>query len=65
MAAKETYTYSEFLDAWEKVTSPPPLKDQLDDLFVHADSLLIVTPASRAQALADFHSLLSYRHIFS
>ena len=65
MVKERTYEYSEFLDAWENIVSPPPLRDQLDELIIHADAQRVMTPASRAIQLEDFHSLMSYRHIFS
>jgi hypothetical protein len=65
MARADTYDYSDFLDDWEKLVNPPPLSDQLEDLVLHAQGVRIMTPKAREQQLADFRSLLSYRHVFS
>ena len=65
MARTESYEYSDFLDDWEKIVNPPPLKDQLEELVTHAQNVRVMTPRAREQQLTDFHSLMSYRHVFS
>jgi hypothetical protein len=62
---QETYGMSEFLDAWEQATTPPPLKEQMEAIVAHADAIRITTPQAREAQLQDFHSIMSYRHIFS